>query len=143
MRSLGSMTGWVGFALRTKKFNVLPGRPAANGTRRPRDSRRLAIRSRLTIQSSSARSAEADAAWCRLVPQQYLLAQQMAVQCCKSLYYFCSAMLAGGCGRRTKDEDKAMEGKVVGYLMELGRGSDKEDRERGEKEPGRQREHGC
>ena len=26
---LGSMTGWVGFALRTKTFNVLPGRPAA------------------------------------------------------------------------------------------------------------------
>jgi hypothetical protein len=52
-------------------------------------------------------------------------------------------MLAGGCDGRTKGEDKAMEGKVVGYLMELGRGSDKEDRgRRGEKEPGRQREHG-
>lgn len=51
-------------------------------------------------------------------------------------------MLADGCGRRTKGEDKAMEGKVVGYLMELGRGSDKEDRERREKGSGRQREHG-
>jgi hypothetical protein len=38
-----------------------------------------------------------------------------------------------------------MEGKVVGYLMELGRGSDKEDREGGEEKKsrvGKGREHG-
>ena len=52
----------------------------------------------------------------------------------------CAAVLTTVIRGRTKGEDKAMEGKGDGYQMELGRGSDKEDRGR-EKGPGRQREH--
>ena len=91
---LGSMTGWVGFALRTKTFNVLPGRPAA--TERGGHGTRGGWRDKIEADNSnnSARCAEAKAASflaCRQ-PQQFFL------QCCKSLY-FCA-------GWRLVTEDK-------------------------------------